>query len=164
MVDALNSNYDYRLTPPSDDHYSSLKSVTNMYYLAKTEPLVYSIDRLRQDKKTIWDGIKNPQALKAVRSMRPGDRVFIYHTGGQSAVVGVGEVVSESRPDPKDAKSAVVEIRYLAHLEPPTTLAEIKASHRFDDWSLVRQSRLSTMAVPADFVDWMRKRYPSAGL
>jgi predicted RNA-binding protein with PUA-like domain len=138
--------------------------VKTNYYLAKTEPLVYSIDRLRQDKKTVWDGIKNPQALKALRMMRPGDRIFIYHSGGQSAVVGLAEVVSDSRPDPKDAKAAVVDVRYLAHLEPPTTLAEIKDSHLFDDWALVRQGRLSTMAVPAEFIQWMKKRYPSAGL
>jgi predicted RNA-binding protein with PUA-like domain len=138
--------------------------VTTNYYLAKTEPSVYSIDRLRQDKKTVWDGIKNPQALRAVRMMRPGDRIFIYHSGGQSAVVGLAEVTSESRPDPKDDKSAVVDIRYLAHLEPPTTLAAIKGTHEFDDWALVRQGRLSTMPVPQKFVQWMRKRYPNAGL
>jgi predicted RNA-binding protein with PUA-like domain len=138
--------------------------VSTNYYLAKTEPLVYSIDGLRQDKKTVWDGIKNPQALKAVRMMRPSDRIFIYHSGGQSAVVGLAEVASESRPDPKDGKSAVVDIRYLAHLEPPTTLAEIKATHLFDDWALVRQGRLSTMSVPAEFVQWMKGRYPAATL
>jgi predicted RNA-binding protein with PUA-like domain len=132
------------------------------YYLAKTEPLVYSIDRLRQDNSTTWDGIKNPQALMAVRQMRPRDRVFIYHTGGQSAVVGLAEVISESRPDPKEPKSAVVDVKYITHLEPPTSLTEIKGSHLFDQWSLVRQGRLSTMAAPAEFVDWMRRRYPDA--
>jgi predicted RNA-binding protein with PUA-like domain len=130
------------------------------YYLAKTEPLVYSIDRLRQDRRTTWDGIRNPQALRAVRQMRPGDRIFIYHTGGESAVVGLAEVTSESRADPKDEKSAVVDVRYLAHLTPPTTLAEVKTSHLFDDWALVRQGRLSTMAAPDEFVKWIRKRYP----
>jgi predicted RNA-binding protein with PUA-like domain len=79
-------------------------------------------------------------------------------------VVGLAEVISESRPDPKDSKSAVVEVRYLAHLEPPTTLAEIKVSHLFDEGALVRQSRLSTMPVPPEFVEWLKKRYPSAGL
>jgi predicted RNA-binding protein with PUA-like domain len=130
------------------------------FYLAKTEPHVYSIDQLRQDLRTIWDGIKNPQALKAVRSMRPGDRVFIYHTGGESAVVGLASVVGEPRPDPKNEKSWVVELEYYTHLSPPTTLAAIKQSGLFEDWSLVRQGRLSTMAAPASFVDWMRTRYP----
>lgn len=129
------------------------------YFLAKTEPLVYSIDQLRDDKRTIWDGIKNPQALRAVRSMTPGDRIFIYHSGGQTAVVGLAEVLSPSRPDPKDPKSDVVEVGYLTHLDPPTTLREIKLSQLFEDFALVRQSRLSTMAVPDEFVDWMRTRY-----
>jgi predicted RNA-binding protein with PUA-like domain len=132
------------------------------YFLAKTEPLAYSIDQFRQDKRTTWDGIRNPQALQAVKRMRPGDRVFIYHTGGQSAVVGLAKVESESRPDPKNDKSVVVDVAYLTHLEPPTTLAEIKGSHLFDDWALVRQGRLSTMEAPTKFVDWMRARYPKA--
>ena len=134
------------------------------YYLAKTEPLVYSIDNLRQDKRTTWDGIRNPQALAAVRRMRPGDRVFIYHSGGHSAVVGLAQVLSESRPDPKDPKLAVIDVAYVAHLEPATALADIKASGLFSDWSLVRQSRLSTMEAPTAFVEWMRKRYPKAGV
>jgi predicted RNA-binding protein with PUA-like domain len=131
------------------------------YFLAKSEPGVYSIDDLKRDKTTVWDGIKNPQALQAVRSMKPGDRLFIYHSGGVSAIVGLAEITSESRPDPKNPRSAVVDVTYIAHLDPPTTLAEIKQSKLFEDFALVRQSRLSTMAVPAKFVSWLRKRYPS---
>ncbi|HYP15004.1 MAG TPA: EVE domain-containing protein, partial [Bryobacteraceae bacterium] len=107
-----------------------------------------------------WDGIKNPQALRAVLEMKPGDRVFFYHSGAHAAVVGLAVVKSDARQDPKDAKLSVVDLAYLAHLEPPTTLAEIKGSGEFEDWSLVRQSRLSTMAAPIEFVNWMRKRYP----
>src|SRR3954452_4224297 len=129
------------------------------YFLAKTEPSSYSIDRLKQEQQTTWDGVRNPQALQAIRTMKPRDRVFIYHSGGQSAVVGLAEVTSEPRPDPKDEKSAAVDLKYLAHLEPPTTLAEVKGSGLFADWSLVRQSRLSTMAAPESFVTWMRERY-----
>src|SRR3954447_55935 len=132
------------------------------YFLAKTEPDVYSIGSLQKDVTTIWDGVRNPQAVRAIRSMEPGDRVFIYHSGGQSAVVGLAEVLSAPSPDPKDEKSAVVEFGYLTHLEPPTTLADIKGSGLFADWSLVRQGRLSTMAAPEAFVDWMRRRYPKA--
>jgi len=66
---------------------------------------------------------------------------------------------SEPRGDLKNAKSAVVELEFLTKLEPPTTLAEVKQSKVFDDWALVRQGRLSTMAVPAVVVEWLRKRY-----
>jgi predicted RNA-binding protein with PUA-like domain len=93
--------------------------------------------------------------------MQSGDRIFIYHSGGQSAVVGLAKVLSAPRPDPKDPKSMVVDLGYLAHLT-PVTLAEIKQSKLFEDWALVRQSRLSTMAAPDRFVDWIRERNPDA--
>jgi predicted RNA-binding protein with PUA-like domain len=128
------------------------------YFLAKSEPASYSIDQLKADKKTTWDGVKNPQALRAIREMRPGDHVFIYHSGGESEVVGMAKVVSEPRADPKDEKSVTIE--FLSKLQTPVKLKEIKESHLFDDWALVRQSRLSTMQAPSAFVSWMKKRFP----
>jgi predicted RNA-binding protein with PUA-like domain len=130
------------------------------YFLAKSEPGVYSIDDLERDGQTSWDGVTNPQAVRAIRAMRTGDRVFIYHSGGVSAIVGLAAVVSEPRDDPKNPKSAVVDLAFHARLEPPTSLSEIKKSAQFDDWALVRQGRLSTMEAPEKFVHWMRARYP----
>lgn len=134
------------------------------YFLAKTEPSTYSIDDLAREKKTTWDGVTNPQAVAAIKRMRSGDRVFIYHSGGISAVVGLAVVLSEPKPDPKNPKSAVVDLGFLAHLEQPTTLKEVKDSKKFQDWALVRQGRLSTMETPESFVEWMRKRHPKAGI
>lgn len=127
------------------------------YFLAKTEPSVYSIDDLARERETVWDGIKNPQALRAVRSMRPGDKVLIYHSGGESQIVGVAEVTSEAREDSKDPKSSVVNLRYVTKLTVPVTLRTVKESGLFSDFALVRQSRLSTMAAPDAFVEWLRK-------
>jgi predicted RNA-binding protein with PUA-like domain len=132
------------------------------YYLAKSEPSVYSIDHLERDRKTVWDGVTNPQAVKAIRAMKPGDRVFLYHSGGISAVVGFADVLTGGRDDPGNPKSAVVDLAYGGRLDPPTSLAEVKQSGKFEDWALVRQSRLSTMEAPAEFVEWMRARYPKA--
>jgi len=130
------------------------------YFLAKTDPDTYSLEDLERENRTIWDGVTNPQAVKAIREMRPGDRVFIYASGGGSAVVGLANVLTAGRPDPKNPKSAVVDLEFAARLEPPTTLAEIKQSQKFNDWALVRQGRLSTMSAPDPFVVWMRTRYP----
>jgi predicted RNA-binding protein with PUA-like domain len=134
------------------------------YFLAKTEPGTYSIDQLEKDGKTTWDGVTNPQAVRAIREMRPGDKVLVYHSGGQAAVVGLARVASEPRPDPKNPKSAVVVLEFQRRLETPVTLAEIKQSKLFDDWTLVRQGRLSTMAVPEKFIAWLRKRFPKAAI
>ena len=132
------------------------------YFLAKTDPETYSIDNLEREKKAVWDGVTNPQAVRAIREMRSGDRVFIYHSGGVSGVVGLAAVRSDGRDDPNNPKSAVADFEFLTRLDPPATLAEIKQSKLFADWALVRQGRLSTMAAPEPFVEWMRKRYPKA--
>jgi predicted RNA-binding protein with PUA-like domain len=134
------------------------------YFLAKTDPETYSIETLEKDQRTVWDGVRNPQALRAIRDMRPGDRVFVYHSMGEAAVMGMAKVVSEPRPDPKDPKLTVVDLEYAGRIDPPLTLREIKTSGLFDDWSLVRQSRLSTMHAPSAFAEWMRKKYPKAGI
>jgi predicted RNA-binding protein with PUA-like domain len=129
------------------------------WFLAKSEPGVYSIDQLEKDGKTVWDGVTNAQAVRAIKSMQPGDKVFIYHSGGESAIVGVAKVLSEGRPDPKNEKSAVTDLQFSSKIDPPVTLREIKESHLFDDWALVRQSRLSTMEVPEKFVTWIKKSH-----
>ena len=133
------------------------------YFLAKTEPSTYSIDDLERDRTTTWDGVTNAQAVRTIREMRPGDRVLIYHSGGVSSIVGFANVKSQPRGDVKNPKSAVVDLEFAGRLE-PVTLAEIKSSKKFDDWALVRQGRLSTMAVPEKFVAWMRERFPKAKL
>lgn len=130
------------------------------YFLAKTDPETYALEDLEREKKTAWDGVTNPQALRAIREMRPNDRVFIYHSGGGPAVVGLAKVASVPRADAKNPKLTVVDLEFMCRLDPPTTLAEIKGSKLFDDWALVRQGRLSTLAAPEKFVAWMRKRYP----
>lgn len=127
------------------------------WFLAKSEPDVYSIDRLEKEGQTLWDGVTNAQAVRAILSMSKGDRIFFYHSGGMSAIVGVAEVVTDGRPDPKNAKSAVADVKFVSKIDPPVTLKEIKESHLFDDWALVRQSRLSTMEAPEAFVKWAKK-------
>jgi predicted RNA-binding protein with PUA-like domain len=95
--------------------------------------------------------------------MRPGDRVLIYHSMGQPAIAGVAEVTAEPRPDPRNAKSWVVDLKFLQRVEPPVTLAAIKATGEFDAWSLIRQSRLSTMPAPDEFIAWLRRTHPALG-
>ena len=128
------------------------------FFLAKTDPETYSIDDLERDGTTTWDGVRNAAALQAIRAMRPGDEVLIYHSQGEAAIVGLARVISEPRPDPKDSKSWVVDVAFVRRLQQPVTLREIKESHLFDDWSLVRQGRLSTMGVPDNVIAWLKEK------
>ena len=128
------------------------------FFLAKTDPETYSIDDLERDGTTTWDGVRNAAALQAIRAMRPGDEVLIYHSQGEAAIVGLARVISEPRPDPKDSKSWVVDVAFVRRLQQPVTLREIKESHLFDDWSLVRRGRLSTMVVPDNVIEWLKEK------
>jgi predicted RNA-binding protein with PUA-like domain len=123
-------------------------------WLLKTEPDEFSFADLERDGQAVWDGVKNPVALRNLRAMKVGDRVIVYHTGAQKAAVGLAEVARAAYPDPKarNAKLAVVELKALAALERPVTLAEIKAMAVFSDSPLVRQGRLSV--VPLSAAQW----------
>lgn len=137
---------------------------TGRYFLAKTDPETYSLDDLEREGQTVWDGVKNPQALRAVREMKTGDRVFIYHSMGDSAVVGMADVAGDGRADPHNPKLAVADLKFRGRIDPPVTLHEIKESGEFADWALVKQSRLSTMEAPEKFVKWLRKLRPTADI
>jgi predicted RNA-binding protein with PUA-like domain len=128
------------------------------YFLAKTDPDAYSLDDLKRDGKTEWDGVRNPAAVNAIKEMKPGDTVIIYHTGDERAVVGLAKVVSDPRPDKNDDRSWVADFEYVQHAKKPVTLREVKESHKFDDWALVRMGRLSTMSAPDSFWDWLQKQ------
>ncbi len=128
------------------------------YFLAKTDPKTYSIDDLERDKTTVWDGVRSAAALLAIRAMRHGDEVLIYHSQAEAAIVGLARVVSEPRTDLNDPKSWVVDMMFVRKLTRPVTLHEIKESHLFDDWALVRQGRLSTMSVPENVVTWLKEK------
>lgn len=120
-----------------------------MNFLFKEEPTHYSFDDLVRDGKTSWTGVKNPLAQKHLRSVRKGDRIFYYHTGNEKAVVGIAKAAGDAYPDPKDrsGKLYAVDVVPVKKLPRPVTLAEVKAKPVFQDFPLVRISRLSVMPV-----------------
>ena len=124
-------------------------SLVHMNWLFKEEPSSYSFEAFLRDGGTVWSGVKNPLAQKHLRSVKKGDRVFYYHTGGEKAVVGIARATSDAYPDPKDktGKLSVVDIAPVAPLKRPVTLAEIKAASAFKTFPLTRLPRLSVMPV-----------------
>lgn len=122
------------------------------FWILKTEPSAYSFDDLVRQGRAVWDGVTNPLALKHLRSMREGDEVLIYHTGGEKAAVGLSEVVGAPYPDPENAKLTVVDLRPVKRLPRAVTLAEIRAAAALKDLALVRMPRLSV--VPANAAQW----------
>jgi len=118
-------------------------------YLLKTEPSEYSFADLQRDKRTIWDGVSNPVALRNLREMQPGGNLIIYETGDRKSAVGTAKVISV---DTKDSHNPRIEIEAGKPLSKTVSLAEIKANKIFADSPLVRQGRLSVVPLtPAQF-------------
>jgi predicted RNA-binding protein with PUA-like domain len=115
-----------------------------MDYLLKTEPSTYSFADLQREKTTTWDGVSNPVALKNLRSMKPGERLVIYHTGDEKSAVGTATVVSV---DASDLKNPQVKIKVGRANAKPVTLAEAKANNLFAESPLARQGRLSVVPL-----------------
>ena len=123
------------------------------YWLLKTEPEEFSWAQLQAAgaRGETWDGIRNHQAAGYLRQMRRGDLAFIYHTGKEKRIVGVGELLGAAFADTKDETGRFVAVKVSAReaLATPVTLAAIKACPALADFVLLRQGRLSVMPVTA---------------
>jgi predicted RNA-binding protein with PUA-like domain len=121
-----------------------------MPWLVKTEPGDYSFDDLLKDRHTVWDGVSNPQAVKNLKAMAVGDRVFVYHSGSERRIVGWAEVPRAAASG--SGRAAQVEIEAVDLLATPVSLADLKGDPTFADSPLVRQGRLSVVPLSSDQV------------
>ena len=123
------------------------------YWLFKSEPSTWSWDDQvkKGDDGEEWDGIRNYQARNHMRSMKIGDRGFFYHSQKDKEIVGVVEVIAESHPDSTtdDERWDCVDIKAIAPLKTPISLADIKAEPKLKDMVLVNNTRLSVQPVAA---------------
>jgi predicted RNA-binding protein with PUA-like domain len=124
------------------------------YWLIKSEPSTWSWNDQVKKKTTNWDGVRNHQAAKNLKTMKKGDRAFFYHSGDDKAIVGIVEIVKEACPDPSDdeEKFVMVGVKALEPLSKPVTLAQIRATPALKDMALLRQSRLSVQ--PVSMAEW----------
>ena len=138
------------------------------YWLMKSEPSVYSIDDLKRDGATHWDGVRNYQARNIMRDkMKKGDRVLFYHSNANPpGVAGTARVVRTGYPDhtARDAQSNyydpkatdedprwyMVDIEFEEKFPRLVPLAEIKDHPDLQEMVLVRRSRLSVQPVKPD--------------
>lgn len=132
------------------------------YFLAKTDPETYSLEDLKKEGETNWDGVHSHQAINVIKSWKIGDLVIIYHSLGEARIVGLAEVVGNPEKDENDPRkiSWHAKLKFIKEFEDnqKITLKEIKQLGVFQDFALVRQSRLSTMECPDNFVNWLKEK------
>ena len=127
------------------------------YWLVKSEPETYSWQDLVKDGSTSWDGVRNYAARLHLKGMEKGDKVLVYHSGGESSVVGIASVQSDKGgyqdPTTKDEAWVSVMLKAEKALKKPVTLAQIKADKRLKNMPLVKIGRLSVSPVKKEEFD-----------
>ena len=132
----------------------------------KSEPDVYGIEHLRQEKTTLWDGIRNYQARNFMRSMQIGDQAFFYHSNCKPpGIVGMMEVIETGIIDPTqfdpkakyfDPKSSrenprwdCVRLTFLGRFLEMMTLDQLRDAYSVEDMPVIKRgNRLSILPVP----------------
>ena len=125
------------------------------HWLIKSEPESWSWDQQKKKKTEHWDGVRNYQATNYMKQMKIGDECLFYHSVSEKAIKGIVKVSKEYYPDPSDKKGifGMVDVTYVKNLK-EVYLSEIKADAFFDDFPLVKQSRLSVM--PVSLREWKK--------
>jgi predicted RNA-binding protein with PUA-like domain len=125
------------------------------HWLVKSEPVKYSWEKFNKEGRTFWDGVRNYQARNNLKLMKQGDLVMWYHSNEGKEVVGIARIVKEFYQDPttEDPNWVVVDLEPVESLKNPVTLEKIKADERLKDIGLVRQGRLSVMALKREEFD-----------
>lgn len=121
------------------------------YWLFKTEAETFSweMQKKKGAKGEPWSGVRNWTAAGNMKAMKKGDLSFFYHTGDEKRIVGIVEVIGEYRPDPTDeaGKFGLVVVKAVKDMPKPVTLAEVKATPKLAEMSLVKSFRLSVQPV-----------------
>jgi len=135
------------------------------YWLVKSEPSAYSIDDLKRDGTTSWDGVRNYQARNFLREMKSGDKVLFYASNADPAgVTGVAEVSGEARPEPKDATWSMVDIRFVEKFPGIVPLDTLKQTRGLESMVVVKKgTRLSVQPVEKKEFDIVVKLGRKAG-
>jgi predicted RNA-binding protein with PUA-like domain len=145
------------------------------YWLMKTEPTAYSIDDLKRDKRTAWEGVRNYQARNFMKEMKAGDLVLFYHSSADPAgVFGIAKVAAPAHPDlsqfnkkdshfdPKATKEKpiwyCVDIAFVEKFSEPVPLGAIKNDPTLRGIMVTQQgSRLSVQPVSEGHFKYLRK-------
>ncbi|WP_332399089.1 EVE domain-containing protein [Vibrio metschnikovii] len=136
------------------------------YWLFKTEPDTFSIDTLRTQKVSPWEGVRNYQARNWLRdAVKEGDKVLIYHSSCQNiGVAGIAQVVREAYVDhfafdaysayfdpkssPESPRWLMVDVEFVRKTQRLIPLSELKLLQELAALPLVKKgNRLSVMPL-----------------
>lgn len=134
------------------------------YFLIKSEPYKYSINDLEKEGVTLWDGVRNYQAINNIKQWQIGDYLYFYHSVKETRIVGLAKVCGEPFLNTDDERfSFACKIKFVKkfneEISNSLALKKIKEhnleTNQFQNFGLIKQSRLSVVLCPVEFVNWV---------
>jgi predicted RNA-binding protein with PUA-like domain len=104
-------------------------TATRHYWIFTADPHHYHWDTLFVKGKEMWHGAgAKPDAIRALKQVRKGDRVLCYHSAPERSLHSIAEVTRDPYPDPHDhdGKNLVADLRAFEKLPRQVTLQEMR--------------------------------------
>ncbi len=136
-----------------------MSSAKNRFWLMKSEPESYSIDDLKRNGKTSWDGVRNYQARNFMRDgMQPGDLVLFYHSSAEPpGVAGIARICGKTLPE-KDPTWVAAQVEFVEKFPEIVSLEDLKKNPRLKDMLVLKRGqRLSVQPVSLEHFEIVRK-------
>jgi len=108
----------------------------------------------------MWHGAESkPDAIRALKQVRKGDRVLCYHSTPEKTLYSIAEITRDPYPDPHDhkEKNLVADLRAFDRLPRQVTLAEMRANPALKKMKLLKNVRvLVSQITEAEYQEILR--------
>jgi len=123
---------------------------TKHYWIFTADPHHYHWDTLFVKGKEMWHGAgSKPDAIRALKQVRKGDRVLCYHSAPDRSFYSIAEVTRDPYPDPHDreGKNLVADLRAFEKLPRQVTLTELRANPALRKVKFLKNIRLIVSSI-----------------
>lgn len=138
--------------------------MVSRYWLMKSEPEVFSIEDLRRDGVTCWEGVRNYKARNLMREMEVGDLVLFYHSNAKPpGVAGIARVAKRAYPDhfswdpesnyfdpkstPDEPRWFMVDVEFVEAFPELVSLPTLKETAGLEEMMVTKPTRFSVQPV-----------------
>ena len=120
------------------------------HWIFSADPHHYHWDTLFVKGKEMWHGAAGkPDAIRALKQVRKGDRVLCYHSAPERSLYSIAEVTRDPYPDPHDPKekNLVADLRAFERLPRQVTLAELRETRALRKMKLLKNVRVLISSI-----------------
>jgi predicted RNA-binding protein with PUA-like domain len=128
----------------------ALPTAQRHYWIFSADPHHYHWDTLFVKGKEMWHGAAGkPDAIRALKQVRKGDRILCYHSAPERSLYSIAEVTRDPYPDPHDPKekNLVADLRAFERLPRQVALTELRENRALRKMKLLKNVRVLITAI-----------------